>query len=189
MARRTPSSTRDRYLEELLAMPDLRFTPVPMLRRRAGGWSCDAQHAFVIMLARTGLVAHAARSVGCSPRSAYQLRAKAGAEGFAAAWDLALEMGRDAALCAAARALSGMEERPLIRRGRQVGTVAMPNHTLGIAALRAIAAERDRAFTPRHRQRMWEREAILLMEEDAALQAQRTRDLQAAEARARGPTE
>ena len=48
----------------------LAFIPVPLARVRARGWSADRQHAFIAMLARCGVVAHAARSVGMSARSA-----------------------------------------------------------------------------------------------------------------------
>jgi hypothetical protein len=72
------------------------FHPVP-LRARADGWSEVRQCAFLAQLYVTGSVAAAARSVGMTPKSAYRLRARSGAESFAAAWERVLTppgMGR-----------------------------------------------------------------------------------------------
>ena len=55
----------------------LRFTPVPLARTRASGWTAERQVAFIAALARTGVVRAAAASVGMSARSAYGLRARA----------------------------------------------------------------------------------------------------------------
>ena len=63
------------------------FLPVPV-RARADGWAVERQGRFVGLLAETGCVAAAARGVGMSRVSAYQLRARAGAESFAHAWDV-----------------------------------------------------------------------------------------------------
>jgi hypothetical protein len=53
-------------------------------------------------------------------RSAWRLRARPGAESFAAAWDSALEIGHHEALGSAiARAVEGVE-RPIRYRGRVV---------------------------------------------------------------------
>ncbi|WP_157073601.1 hypothetical protein [Sphingomonas soli] len=49
----------------------LRFTPHIPRRKYATGWTADRQVAFIAALARTGVVSHAARSVGMSPRSAH----------------------------------------------------------------------------------------------------------------------
>lgn len=67
------------------------FTPVP-LRARADGWTALRQAAFLGMLAQTRSVVAAAQSVGMARETAYRLRARAGAESFAAAWDAV--MGR-----------------------------------------------------------------------------------------------
>ncbi|MEC3911987.1 hypothetical protein U5A82_16355 [Sphingobium sp. CR2-8] len=138
-----------------MTKPDLlRFTPVPHVRR-ARGWTPDAQMAFIAALSRCGVVAQAARSVGCTPRSAYYLRARVGAESFAAAWDWALEMGLDDSRARAVALARGQEERPIVRRGRVVGTCIATNHRLLFAALRALGAERSgaRAAMP-HRERI-----------------------------------
>lgn len=62
------------------------FRPVP-LRARADGWSEARQCGFLTQLYVTGSVAAAARSLGMSRESAFRLRAREGAESFAAAWD------------------------------------------------------------------------------------------------------
>ncbi len=147
-------------------LPDpLHFTPVP-LHRRARGWTADAQHAFIAALARCGVVAQAARSVGCTPRSAYHLRARSGAESFAAAWDWALEMGLDESRDRAMAMIHGSWQRPLVRHGQVVGHVEQPDLRVMLAALRALGAERNgpRAAMP-HRQRI-----------AARAQVERTRD-------------
>lgn len=64
------------------------FVPVP-IRTRADGWTPARQAAFIGFLAETCSVAEAAARAGCSRASAYKLRALPGAEGFAAAWDVA----------------------------------------------------------------------------------------------------
>ncbi|MEJ7925893.1 hypothetical protein WG908_03875 [Sphingobium sp. AN641] len=133
----------------------LAFVPVPLTRLRARGWSADQQHAFIAMLARCGVVAHAARSVGMSARSAYHLRGRPGADSFAAAWDWALEMGLDAARDAAMEQIAAARAQPLVRRGRIVGTRHGEDHRLIFAAMRAFSAEvRGRRAAMPHRLRM-----------------------------------
>jgi hypothetical protein len=65
------------------------FYPVPT-RTRRDGWTVERQADFLGMLAETGSVIGACEAVGISRKSAYQLRARPGAESFAAAWDAAL---------------------------------------------------------------------------------------------------
>ena len=65
------------------------FYPVPT-RTRCDGWTVQRQTDFLGMLAETGSVAGACEAVAMSRKSAYALRAKPGAESFAAAWDAAL---------------------------------------------------------------------------------------------------
>ena len=65
------------------------FLPVP-LRARADGWTPLRQAAFLVALARTRSVSAAAQEVGLSRASAYALRARPGAESFAAVWDMVL---------------------------------------------------------------------------------------------------
>lgn len=124
------------------ATPDqLAFTPVPLARRRHDGWTPERQAAFLTALAELGLVGTGAHSVGMSRKSAYALRARPGAESFAAAWDRALEPGRTSAVGhGIRRALEG-EARPIFYRGRQVGEERRFDTRLMIAAL--VAAPRD----------------------------------------------
>jgi hypothetical protein len=68
------------------------FLPVP-LRARHDGWTPERQAAFLVALAGTGSVLAAARKVGMSRESAYQLRKHSGAASFAAAWDALLGGG------------------------------------------------------------------------------------------------
>lgn len=114
----------------------LAFTPVPLARVRHDGWTRMRQARFILTLAKIGCVAAAARAVGRSRKSAYALRDRAGAESFAAAWDRAVAHGqervRDTAI---ARALKG-EVRPILYRGRQVGSRTYYNDGLLMAVLR-----------------------------------------------------
>lgn len=70
------------------------FDPVPLAFRH-NGWSPKRQAQFIAALQAFGAVTTAARALGMSARSAYALRDRPGAESFAAAWDLALDIGRD----------------------------------------------------------------------------------------------
>lgn len=65
------------------------FHPVP-LRARRDGWTVERQCGFLAALYWTGSVAAAARAVGMGRESAHRLRARAGAESFAAQWDRVL---------------------------------------------------------------------------------------------------
>lgn len=120
----------------------LRFKPVPV-RPRQGGWSPPRQRGFIVRLALTGSVPHAARAVGLSRESAYRLRARAHAGGFARAWDRALDLGRDATLDAAfARVLQG-EVRPIFYRGRQVGERVRHDERLTLELLKRVVPVRE----------------------------------------------
>lgn len=80
---------------QLLAEEDLlAFTPVPLDRKRSNGWTAAQQERFILALHVMGSVGQAAKAVGMSRQSAYNLRERAGAESFAKSWDAALEMGR-----------------------------------------------------------------------------------------------
>ena len=65
------------------------FHPVPV-GRRADGWTPARQGAFIGHLAETRSVIAACRRVKMGRESAYRLRRRRGAAGFAAAWDKAL---------------------------------------------------------------------------------------------------
>ena len=66
------------------------FHPVPVAARH-DGWTHARQAEFIGHLAETGSVLAAARAVSMSRESAYRLRRRSGAGGFAAAWDAALD--------------------------------------------------------------------------------------------------
>ncbi|HCS18221.1 MAG TPA: hypothetical protein DIW45_11070, partial [Erythrobacter sp.] len=119
-------------------------------------------------LATTRSVAAAARGVSMARETAYRLRARLGAQGFAAAWDVALasvqsEAGRarlDAALEAARaakradrkvtipelewRVTSGLWQ-VMLRGGRYVGVVRKPDETALLALFSRTRAAAGRA--------------------------------------------
>lgn len=76
---------------EGVEVPD--FHPWRPERQRARGWSTHDQRLFIHELTRCGSVSVAAKAVGKTPRSAYQLREKRGAESFAVAWHEAQQIG------------------------------------------------------------------------------------------------
>ena len=105
------------------------FHPVPVGARR-DGWTPARQAAFVGMLAETGSVEGACRAVGMGKHSAYRLRQRPGAAGFAAAWDAALGKLRSAVDLASAKS-TGLDAeyrcrmgllQVVMERGRYVGS-------------------------------------------------------------------
>lgn len=133
-----------------LRLPD--FAPVPM-RGRGDGWTPVRQGDFIGFLAQTGSVAEAARQVGMSRESAYRLRRREGAQGFATAWDAALAAGESqhippfrkvTSADVAAQAL-GVLLQVRMRRGRYVGTLQKINDTMLLRHL----AQLDRATAGR----------------------------------------
>ncbi len=106
----------DEYIPEL---DD--FVPVPRRSNRHDGWSEAAQREFIRVLSLIGNVTVAARAVGKTRVTAYRLRKCEGAEGFARAWDIAEDMGRQHIRdLAYLRAVEG-EQRPVFRGGKLVG--------------------------------------------------------------------
>ena len=75
--------------------PLLGFAPYLHDRPRRNSITPDKQRAFIAHLAATGIVSKAARHIGRSMEALYKLRARPGAEGFANAWDAAVERGVD----------------------------------------------------------------------------------------------
>ncbi|MEO5494214.1 MAG: hypothetical protein ABIR08_09325 [Sphingomonas sp.] len=112
----------------------LTFATVPG-RARRDGWTPDRQRGFIEVLRTTGVVAAAARAVGKSGVSAYNLRKRPGAEGFAAAWDRALDDARDDALDLAMERVRHGYVTPRTYRGRFVALVHRFDHRLAFAAL------------------------------------------------------
>jgi hypothetical protein len=88
--------------------PLLGFAPYRHPRPRRNSITPDLQRRFVATLAATGVVNQAARSIGKSLEALYKLRARPGAEGFAAAWDEAHGWGLQRIEdCALERVLTG----------------------------------------------------------------------------------
>ncbi len=117
------------------------------LRGRADGWTPDRQRAFLENLAACGSVSAAARSVGMSRESAYALRRRAGARGFAQAWDAARVLAAEHLVEVAwDRALNGTI-RPIWYHGEQVGEVRHHDSRLllGLIAQNRALVERGGA--------------------------------------------
>ena len=124
-----------------LPEPDdlLLFTPAPSAYRGTHGWSSEVQRAFVGALARCGVVAAPARSVGRSPSSAYRLRRRAGQDsGFARAWDEAQARGSEEALDGSMAGGMTARRTEVYHRGRFVGWRTTYDNRLAYAALRAL---------------------------------------------------
>lgn len=125
------------------------FTPWRAKRERSGGWSAETQRAFIHELTRIGSVEAAARAVGKTSRSAYQLRDKDGAESFAAAWEAAKFSGQThAAQVAIERALYG-EMVPTFRNGQFTGYKVIHNDRMLMAAIRAQDNPTDPEYSAR----------------------------------------
>lgn len=123
-------------------VPDpIAFSAVPRVRRRRHGWTEERQRAFIAALARCGSVSAAAKEVGLTARSAYRLLDAPGAEGFARAWDVAVDEGL-------ARLRANALERALhggfvgvYRRGKLVRVEHRHSDRLAIALLSGRPSE------------------------------------------------
>lgn len=122
--------------------PLLAFEPYLHKQPRSNSITPDLQREFVAHLAATGIVTSAARHIGRSMEALYKLKQRPGAQGFAAAWDRAAQMGverlEDTAL---ARAIEG-SERKIIRGGEVVATERFHNEQLVMFFLRNRLASR-----------------------------------------------
>ncbi len=129
---------------------DLALDPVP-LRPRDDGWTPARQRAFLEALASCGSVAAAARRVGMSRESAYALRRRSDARGFAQAWDAARLLAAEHLVDLAwDRAVQG-EVRPLVYHGEVVGEVRHYDNRLLlglIAQNRKVLVEQGLADPP-----------------------------------------
>lgn len=125
---------------------------VPVLRKpRKDGWTPQRQKDFIAALADSGCIEHAAIQVGMSVKSCYRLRRSPGAEGFAAAWDLALQhAARQLLDVAFDRAFRGTTEPVFDRDGNRTGTRFRQNDRLMMFLLRAYMPDRFR-----HAHRDW----------------------------------
>lgn len=108
----------------------------PPRRTRHDGWTPDRQKQFIENLATTASVSSAARLIGMSLQSAYELRNRADAGAFRAAWDEALRSAL-AVLAATAfeRAVDGVEEK-IYHQGEQIGNRTRYNDRLLMFLLR-----------------------------------------------------
>ena len=107
--------------------PLLGFAPYVHRAPRRNSITPARQREFIATLAATGIVTQAARSIGASLEALYRLRHQPGAEGFAAAWEAALDRGiarlED---CAIELAIAG-EELPIVSAGQLLGTYRKHN--------------------------------------------------------------
>jgi hypothetical protein len=114
---------------------DSAAAPLVPVRHRDDGWTTQRQRDFLEALAACGSVSAAARAVGMSRESAYALRRRADARGFAQAWDgaraLAVEHLTEVAWD---RALNG-EVRPLFYHGERVGETRHYDNRLLLALI------------------------------------------------------
>lgn len=106
--------------------------PEPAGRRRHDGWSRRKMALFLRELAASQSVSQAARSVGMSRQSAYDLRNRLGGTPFALGWEVALEAGlQQLAHALMERALHG-EEVQHYYHGELVGTSRRHDNRLAI---------------------------------------------------------
>ena len=116
--------------------PLLGFAPYVHKAPRRNSITPDRQRAFIAALAAYGIVTQAALEIGASLEALYKLRQRPGAEGFAAAWEAAIDRGvarlED---CLLARALEG-EERPIVSAGKLLGTWRHFDNRLAMFLLR-----------------------------------------------------
>ena len=120
------------------------FTPVPMQRTRHDGWTPQRQLAFIRVLAVTGQVSVACRTVGISRKSAYALRDRPDAASFARAWDIALTSGRQRMIDQVmTRAIQGVTTI-MVRAGGVVEIGTGPDARLMSGFLKAPRAGEDR---------------------------------------------
>ncbi|PNU02034.1 hypothetical protein A8V01_10840 [Novosphingobium guangzhouense] len=122
--------------------PLLGFAPYLHKAPRRNSITPDRQRMFIAALAASGIVTQAARAIGASLEALYKLRQIKGAEGFSAAWDMAVDRGmlrlQD---CALERAIVG-EERPVASGGKVVATYTRHDTALMLFLLRQRMPER-----------------------------------------------
>ncbi|HVQ07393.1 MAG TPA: hypothetical protein VMS43_03055 [Allosphingosinicella sp.] len=125
----------------------LAFAPVPV-RARAGGWTPKKQYFFILGLARGFTPARAAALLGMTRKTAYELRGKPGAEGFARAWAAAAARARERRIAArrpslAQRTLHG-EWHPRLYRGRVIGWTHRPANARAMGLLKRLDRQVER---------------------------------------------
>jgi hypothetical protein len=111
----------------------LTFAPAPG-RNRHDGWTEQRQRHFILALRDSGCVVTAARAAGCTAQTAYRLRKRPDAAGFAAAWDRALDQGRTRMMDHTIAAALHGQIRPRFYRGRFVSAShGYDDHALAMA--------------------------------------------------------
>lgn len=117
---------------------------VPVRRRpRHDGWTEEKQRRFIEVLADTGLVGHAAKSVGMSRESAWQLRRSPHGAAFDRAWDAARHhAGRGLEDIAFDRAIEGVEHHIYNEYGDIVCTKRVVSDRLLTFLLSSLMPER-----------------------------------------------
>jgi hypothetical protein len=118
------------------------FTPVPV-RARRDGWTPERQRRFIAALAQTRSVTRAAGAVGMTREGAYQLRGRAGAAGFAAAWDAVLATPRPSGASLYDRAMTVVVE-PYFIGGLQRGERRRYDNAALAKMLRNVYRQRAR---------------------------------------------
>jgi len=96
--------------------------PLALTRVRHDGWTPIKQRRFIEELADSGCVSHAARVVGMSPQSAYNLRRRAANSMFVFGWDVAIKLAQTKLIDAAVERALAAEETPIFYKGEQIGT-------------------------------------------------------------------
>ncbi|CAN5404409.1 hypothetical protein BH09PSE4_BH09PSE4_22270 [soil metagenome] len=170
----------------------LLFTPHVPRRVTRNGWTPEVQRAFIAALARCGVVASAARSVGRSPRSAHRLRVASeravGARpdvalpaeeraaignlvvfSFANAWDRALDHGLHLQREVAIDVALTPQPIPIVRRGRVIGSYDRLNESLALTALSSFHLEQS-GFRLAHQRRIEDRDHYQAAVVEAAAQ-------------------
>ena len=119
----------------------LAFDPVPV-RARRDGWTARRQYFFILALARGYTAGQAARLLGMNRKTAYELRARPGAEGFAAAWAAAVARAKLRKVARqrptlAQRARHG-EWHPRLYQGRLIGWEHRPANARAAGQLKRL---------------------------------------------------
>ena len=112
---------------------------IPVRRQsRPDGWSAEKQRLFIATLADTGSVTQAARAVGKSPKSAYELRRAPDGAGFDRAWVAAVRQGMNRLVdeCLE-RAMNGTEVAVYDKEGRVIGMRTRHHDRMAMFLLRA----------------------------------------------------
>lgn len=138
----TPASDSPRAGIDPVAAPSEFAGPCSPPACRSDGWTPARQVQFLRELAASHSVSAAARAVGMSRQSAYQLRARLRGEPFDLAWEHAFDSCYDAlAEAAMERAANGVEV-PHYHQGELIGTSRRYDERLTIALLSMRASLR-----------------------------------------------